>query len=158
MANDSWLAVSSARERLRNAERDLEDAKHQFHRAVYQLSREGNSLRAIAGKLEMSFQRIYQIVADCRKPPGSACSFCGAPPAGRAMIAGPGVRCCSECLNKAREAFERTEPVGDFEVSNRSTKRCTFCTRRRQVVGNGDASICAECILLANGALDRSAT
>src|ERR1700722_1784346 len=61
--NGELLAEArQAQERLIDAERDVEVARAEFHRAVRRLHLNGSSLRELAAVLGLSHQRVHQIV------------------------------------------------------------------------------------------------
>ena len=63
--NDELLAEArQAQERLIDAERDVEVARAEFHRAVRRLHLHGSSLRELAANLGLSHQRVHQIVEE----------------------------------------------------------------------------------------------
>src|SRR5215510_15306610 len=82
-------AARQAHEQLIEADHTAEVAKAQFHRAVRRLHLSGASLRELAAALNLSHQRVHQIVetaGGARRwsrrgtlPERLACSFCGGP-------------------------------------------------------------------------------
>ena len=63
--NGELLAEArQAQERLIDAERDVEVARAEFHRAVRRLHLHGSSLRELAAGLGLSHQRVHQIVEE----------------------------------------------------------------------------------------------
>src|SRR5487761_1293568 len=63
--NGELLAEArQAQGRLIDAERDVEVARAEFHRAVRRLHLHGSSLRELAAGLGLSHQRVHQIVAE----------------------------------------------------------------------------------------------
>ena len=116
--NDELLAEArQAQERLIDAERDVEVARAEFHRAVRRLHLHGSSLRELAANLGLSHQRVHQIVEEAggsrrwvrirdnqARPRDQllACTFCGKPQNQvRKLIAGPGVYICEGCVDLA---------------------------------------------------------
>src|SRR5580704_1952809 len=90
MNNDLLAEARQAQERLIDAERDVEVARAEFHRAVRRLHLHGSSLRELAADLGLSHQRVHQIVESAggsrrwlrgdhgRPDPGLLlCTFCG---------------------------------------------------------------------------------
>jgi len=154
--NDELLAEARhAQERLIDAERDVEVARAEFHRAVRRLHLHGSSLREVAANLGLSHQRVHQIVEEAG---GSrrwvrirsrsrevllACSFCGKPQNKvRKLIAGPSVYICGGCVELVKNVISsgqaaRTElgPV-DNVPGQLKRERCNFCGKARdQVAG-----------------------
>jgi hypothetical protein len=168
--------ATGARDRAEELRQEAARSRQAFHEAVCDLHRAGGSLREIAEALDLSHQRVHQIVealggrggwarlwkrrasaAQPRTP--ASCSFCGvAQFETRRLIAGPGTWICDGCVALARgvleagaaQAVERTclEPAD-------SDARCHFCghgPRRaggRQVTGGG-RTICASCLDLCD--------
>jgi hypothetical protein len=147
-----------ARERLIDAERDLEVARAEFHRAVRRLHLNGSSLRELAASLGLSHQRVHQIVEEAggsrrwaRAKGGGArrddlllvCSFCGKSQGevGK-LIAGPGVYVCDGCVSLAEGVVGSGEPArteyGRVTAVPAEAQRmlCSFCGKiRGQVAG-----------------------
>jgi hypothetical protein len=122
-----------AQERLIDAERDVEVARAEFHRAVRRLHLHGSSLRELAAGLGLSHQRVHQIVEEAggsrrriRIRDGGqsqsqsqsqsghsrtqqhrlSCTFCGKTQKQvRKLIAGPGVFICGGCVTLARHVI-----------------------------------------------------
>jgi len=157
--DDKLLAEArQARERLIDAERDLEVARAEFHRAVRRLHLNGSSLRELAASLGLSHQRVHQIVEEAggsrrwiRAKGGGGrrddlllvCSFCGKSQGQvRKLIAGPGVYICDGCVGLAEgvissEEAARTE-YGRVTACPEQAQRmlCSFCGKiRGQVTG-----------------------
>jgi hypothetical protein len=134
--NSELLAeVRQAQERLIDAERDVEVARAEFHRAVRRLHLQGSSLRELAAGLGLSHQRVHQIVEEAggsrrwmrirdggqsqnqsqnrsqtghsrTHHPQLSCTFCGKPQNQvRKLIAGPGVFICGGCVTLARHVI-----------------------------------------------------
>jgi ClpX C4-type zinc finger len=129
--NDQLLTEARrAQERLIDAERDVEVARAEFHRAVRRLHLNGSSLRELAASLGLSHQRVHQIVEEAggsrrwvrvrassqsrggqsqgrslsghSREPQLACTFCGKRQSEvRKLIAGPGVYVCNGCIDLA---------------------------------------------------------
>lgn len=165
---ESLRRVREASERVTRAECELEAAQGEFKSGVRRLHDAGASLREIAGALELSHQRVHQLVAT---GPGllrrrgrrtselqtRSCSFCGVvEPATPHMIAGPGVFICSECVDLARGVVAAGGEAGNARVrveavDRQASLKCSFCgksagqVRHRLVAGPGVA-ICGECL------------
>jgi hypothetical protein len=146
-----------ARERLIDAERDLEVARAEFHRAVRRLHLNGSSLRELAASLGLSHQRVHQIVEEAggsrrwaRVRGGGrrddlllVCSFCGKSQGEVSkLIAGPGVYICDGCVGLAEGVVSSGEPArtdyGRVTAVPEEAQRtlCSFCGKiRGQVAG-----------------------
>jgi ClpX C4-type zinc finger len=178
MDEELLAAARQAQEQLIEADHAAEVAKAEFHRAVRRLHLSGASLRELAAALNLSHQRVHQIVetaGGARRwgrrgplPPDLACSFCGRPQRKtRKLVAGPGIYICEKCVETAgavissgRAAETALGPLRSIPATM-TQQRCSFCGRRRHQVtglatssGNpagklaGDAAICAECLTL----------
>jgi ClpX C4-type zinc finger len=150
-----------AQERLIDAERDVEVARAEFHRAVRRLHLHGSSLRELAAGLGLSHQRVHQIVEEAggsrrwiRIRDGGqsqgrgrthqqqlSCTFCGKPQNKvRKLIAGPGVFICGGCVTLARhviaDAVTVTTERGPIHVvpEQQPRARCNFCGKQRDQV------------------------
>jgi hypothetical protein len=164
--------------RLIDAEHHAEVARAEFHSAVRRLHLHGASLRELADALQLSHQRVHQIVQAAggarrwrrreRTTLEVNCSFCGrAQRKTRKLVAGPGVYICDSCVERAasviasgrndQTALGPLVPVRASEID----RRCSFCGKRRhQVSGlattvhnqhgklNTDAAICSDCLTL----------
>ena len=115
--------AKQAQERLIDAERDVDVARADFHRAVRRLHLRGASLRELAGTFGLSHQRVHQIVESAggsrrwlrgshsssrksRPAPQVACTFCGRDRTqARKLIAGSHVYICNDCVALAREVI-----------------------------------------------------
>lgn len=140
---------------------DVENRAHRsrvnFEHAIRQLHASGASLREIGDALELSHQRVHQIV-DPSMGKGALrrgtakglepCSFCGTPRAEVSkLIAGPRVLICERCVDLARQVLEggereneRTKLMGLGPRHSKS--RCSFCGKRRpQVSGMAEAPL-----------------
>jgi hypothetical protein len=152
--NDKLLAEArQARERLIDAERDLEVARADFHRAVRRLHLNGSSLRELAASLGLSHQRVHQIVEEAggsrrwiRVKGGGRrhnlliiCTFCGKSQDSevRKLIAGPGVYICDGCVGLAEGVLGSGEAActeyGPVTAVPEQAERtlCSFCGKIR---------------------------
>jgi len=152
--NDELLAEArQAQERLIDAERDVEVARAEFHRAVRRLHLHGASLRELAANLGLSHQRVHQIVEEAggsrrwvrggasRGRPDPlllACSFCGKRQNEvRKLIAGPGVYICGGCVDLAKNVIGSGHPADTERGTMNSVPReqtgvrCPFCGKER---------------------------
>jgi hypothetical protein len=178
MDEELLAAARRAQEQLIEADHTAGLAKAEFHRAVRRLHLSGASLRELAAALQLSHQRVHQIVEAAgggrrwarrgQLPPELACSFCGRPQRKtRKLAAGPGICICEKCV-EITQAVIRTGTAAETALgplqsvpSDMSWQRCGFCGKRRnQVTGlavsignpagklHADAAICAECLTL----------
>lgn len=168
--DDLLRRARDAGARLVDLERELDIARADYHHAVRRLHLAGASMREIATVLDLSHQRVHQIIESAggnrrRWKRSSACdpnclfcSFCRVAKkhAGK-LVAGPGVYICHECISIAARVVaegvasgnERTtlEPIGEW-----SGRRCSFCrkgaTKVGVMAGGVDAAICTRCLEL----------
>jgi hypothetical protein len=161
MNNDLLAEARQAQERLIDAERDVEVARAEFHRAVRRLHLHGSSLRELAAGLGLSHQRVHQIVEEAggsrrwirtgdrgrTHPPQLSCTFCGKPQNQvRKLIAGPGVYICGGCVTLARHVIADgvtvTTERGPLHIvpELQPRARCNFCGKQRDQVA-GQAAI-----------------
>jgi ClpX C4-type zinc finger len=152
--NDELLGEARrAQERLIDAERDVEVARAEFHRAVRRLHLQGSSLREVAASLGLSHQRVHQIVEEAGgsrrririgtrdrrpDPPLLACTFCGKPQKEvRKLIAGPHVYICDRCIalagNVISSGHGASTALGSVNaVPEQGIRiRCSFCGKDR---------------------------
>lgn len=153
MDEELLVAARRAQEQLLEADHAAEIAKARFHRAVRRLHLSGASLRELAAALQLSHQRVHQIVEAAgggrrwrgrgRLPDDPACSFCGRrQQPGRDLVAGPGTYICQECVEVA-ETVIRSGQAGETALGplqpvpdDQTRSRCSFCgNRRHQVPG-----------------------
>jgi len=180
MAIDPGLLeqAKSAEGRLADAEHAAEVARADFHRAVRRLQLAGGSLREIADALNLSHQRVHQIVESAggsrrwRRDPRRQlihCSFCGKDQQhAQKVIAGPGICICNECVASADTAIDTGTEVSTLAVSllrasgDARAERCGFCGKRGyQVTAMAcadDKRICAECLSLCHEIIDDDLT
>jgi hypothetical protein len=135
-----------AGERIAELEHETATATAAYHRAVRRLHVAGSSMREIAEALELSHQRVHQIVEESgtlkrrwklRRDAGPlVCSFCEKT-AGEvnALVAGAAGYICGDCVDEA-ESFDRVHPS--------STLRCTFCAKPRKAVARMIAGTCGQ--------------
>ena len=155
--DDKLLAEARrAQERLIDAERDVDVARAEFHRAVRRLHLHGSSLRELAANLSLSHQRVHQIVEEAGgsrrwvrvrsrgegwRPDREsllACTFCGKRQNQvRKLIAGPGVYICNRCIDAAVDVITcgRAARTALGEMTSvpeeQSGVRCNFCGKDR---------------------------
>jgi hypothetical protein len=142
-----------AEERLIEAEHDADLARAEFHRAVRRLHLSGASLRELAQALQLSHQRIHQIVEAAggarrwsrrgRERQDLACSFCGRlQRKTRKLVAGPGVYICQKCVELSDTVIASGDPAEtplcpvQPVPADGHRRRCSFCGKHRgQVSG-----------------------
>jgi hypothetical protein len=155
--NDLLAEARQAQERLIDAERDVEVARAEFHRAVRRLHLQGSSLRELAAGLGLSHQRVHQIVEEAggsrrwirirdssrsrTRQPQLSCTFCGKRQNQvRKLIAGPGVYICGGCVTLARHVIADgvtvTTERGPIHAvpGQQPGARCNFCGKQRDQV------------------------
>ena len=152
--------------KLTDAERQVELARTEYHAIVRRMHLAGGSLRDIAHSLELSHQRVQQMVGNAggswwhrvwrsrNAKRNLICTFCQRPDNQVAkLIAGPGVFICDACVALA----ERTKnggsraTRGSLTLAKEGAKaRCSFCRKRRTadrpLLTSSSASICGECL------------
>jgi hypothetical protein len=170
MVTDEGL-LRQAREagaRMADAQRQADLAKADYHHAVRRLHFAGASMREIADRLELSHQRVHQIIEatggtggwKARKKPthGLACSFCGLPDTEvTKLIAGPSIFICDRCVTLTRRATDDAAPVETERtrlepVPADSQLKCSFCGKARRkvdtLVAGVGLCVCGECVQL----------
>lgn len=135
-----------ARDRLIQRQHERELAQVEYQHAIRRLHGSGASMREIAEALDLSYQRVHQVVdvstgkgaLKHAKPP-SQCSFCGLDESAVArVVAGPRVFICARCVDLAAEAlYDRTARsnarTSVVWLSQRERRaRCDFCGKRRR--------------------------
>ncbi len=139
-----------ARDRLEEAQIEAERARSWYHESVRRLNRAGGSLREIAQALQISHQRVHQIIDD------ATCSFCAARRAEvEELIAGPGVFICDRCLILALGVVANEQDASNDRTTIRAvaadrSEKCSFCRKKRWRVGwmaeHGETRICRRCL------------
>lgn len=159
--SDLWAETTEARTKLDEAETAAEQARSAYHELIRRLNMSGESLREIATRLELSHQRVHQIVS------GAACGFCERRRADVArLVAGPGVFICDACtalgLHALAQGWGASDERTRMEVRTDDELRCCFCRKRSEKVGalasRGGMRICGHCLTLATREFDRSTT
>lgn len=157
---DLWEEALAAKSRVEDMEAEVERARSSFHELVRQLNTSGASLREIASRVQLSHQRVHQIVE------GVACGFCDRRRAEcERMIAGPGVFICDSCtalgLHALAQGWGASDERTRLEVRG-DEDRCRFCRKRASRVGplaaRGTMRICGHCLTLATREFDLSTT
>ncbi len=148
---------------LAEAERQALLAKAEYHTTIRRLHLAGASLREIAEALNVSHQRVKQIVDAAggtwwqriwrtRAPKRDAvCTFCGRPPSEVAkLVAGPNVYACDRCIAQARRALQgHASP--SFHVAAKG--KCSFCGKpraaERPLAAAEAGNLCGACLEIA---------
>lgn len=148
-----------------DAQRQAELAKDGYHQAIRRLYLTGASMREIAEALDLSHQRVHQIIEATGGTAGwkprkttsdLACTFCGATRFDvTCLVAGPGVYICDACVHLAnqvvQEADQQNRPRTHLDpLPVTSTLGCSFCDKagdqvHRLVAGPG-VRICDQCL------------
>jgi hypothetical protein len=143
------------------AQRQTELAKDGYHQTIRRLYLTGASMREIADALELSHQRVHQIIEATggtagwkprrKTTPGLACTFCGASKDDVTyLIAGPGVYICDACVTLARQVNDQPERTHLDPLPATSDLGCSFCSKtasevERLVAGPG-VRVCDQCL------------
>lgn len=141
--NESLLRnVNAARENMEVAEREARRKRSEYHAAIGELARSGLTVREVAKAVDLSHQRIQQLLDDL------VCSFCDLPASEVAkLIAGGGRRrfICDRCAARAALALRTEGDVDEDRVvmAFTATTRdpCEFCGRRIGERGDGRQKI-----------------
>jgi hypothetical protein len=149
--------------RLAEAEHQVQRARAEYHAMVRRMHLAGGSLREIALVLELSHQRVQQMVGSAggswwqrvwrsrNVKRGALCTFCGRSQDEVArLIAGPKVFICDSCVELAERCREGHAPAGPLVPAKvGSAARCFFCGKRStrdRALLTGPANICGECL------------
>jgi DNA-binding Lrp family transcriptional regulator len=172
MPNKNELTLIQEKEaRMKELERDLEQAKEEYHSAIRQMHVAGKSMREIAKLLNLSHQRVHQIIESENKgwrawlkpiKPDIACSFCGlAAVRVKKLVQGPNIFACDFCITSCSMVLEANCPSysilsggNDFKKIDLTSKlRCSFCgklpSQKRQVIAGKNHQVCDKCVDLA---------
>jgi hypothetical protein len=172
-----------ARNRSEEMKREAVLARSTFHEAVCDLHRAGASLREIAEALDLSHQRVHQIVepagagrwmswlgrrpgAAARPRQPAACAVCARDRhTVRKLIAGPGLYICDDCVALGRRVVAAGAAVSDDNASlelARGDARCDFCGKGSRQLdgpivtgGHRPCFICVTCLDLCDEVLQR---
>ena len=155
----------SASAKLAEAERRVQTIRTEYHSIVRRMHLAGGSLREIAQALELSHQRVQQMVGDAggswwqrvwrsrNAKRNLVCTFCGdSQDVVAKLIAGPDVFICDACVTLAEKSMTERPTSRDGLVLTRedAKARCSFCRKRsatdRPVLKGSAASICAPCL------------
>jgi hypothetical protein len=153
MAVDEELlkAAREAGARAVDAEREAEVAKAEYHHAIRHLQLSGATMREIASALNLSHQRVQQIVdahgggrrwrrRETSDTESLVCSFCSTDQRTcKKLVAGPGIHICDRCIQHAGRIvaghLRTAADAGDLAaVGPRQAGRCGFCGKDRSKV------------------------
>ena len=154
--------------RMADAQRQADLAKADYHHTIRLIHYAGASMREIADALEISHQRVHQIIESAggsggwksrRKPQSDmTCTFCGlSADEVTKLIAGPGIFICDECVALVRRVADESAALQTLRTSldplpPESRLKCSFCGKpqsRVSTMSDGERlSICAYCIQL----------
>lgn len=151
--------------RLAEAERRVQLERAEYHALVRRMHLAGGSLREIAQALELSHQRVQQMVEAAggswwqrvwgvRILKGDlACTFCKRSKDQVAkLIAGPKAFICDSCVELAERGLtgKSSAETGMMLAGDRARARCSFCQKRRAadlpILTGPGANICAACL------------
>ena len=155
-----------AKEAMEAAELAAEKARSAYHACIGELANSGATVREIGHALDLSHQRVHQILGLL------CCSFCGARrDEAHRLISGPRVFICDACTLRARAAY-REQPADGEPVFRRlaagGKARCDFCgcrvgdgwlkrNRPTSIVGVAERRICNRCVELSIDILAQNA-
>jgi transposase-like protein len=166
LSKDELLQTAKRRElHMRDLERDLESAKEDYHQSIRDLHINEMSLREIASQLNLSHQRVHQIVESSNPSwrfwlspvkQELACSFCAADNEQvNKLVAGTNIYICDRCAKNCAKATlsgnTAHSPANKLRVVHKTSKvRCSFCGKlpnsRRSVVAAEKHQICSKCL------------
>jgi hypothetical protein len=152
--------------KLAAAELQVQSARKEYHALVRRMHLAGSPLREIAQALELSHQRVQQIVDGAggswwrrvwrsRNARGiRICTFCGkSEHEVERLIAGPKAFICGACVVAAEQGVFAGSPSAARNplklAGDTSRARCSFCGKRRATdrpILTGRDNICGECL------------
>ncbi len=141
-------------------------ARAEYHAVIRRIHLAGGSLREIARELELSHQRVQQMVGSAggswwqrvwrpRSLTGNlACTFCARSQEKlNRLIAGPKVYICDACVTKAERSMSGSAPVAPVpfvRAGEGSRSLCSFCSKskskHRPLLTGPNGNICGECL------------
>jgi hypothetical protein len=134
--------VNVARENMEVAEREARRQRSEYHAAIGDLARSGLTVREIGKAVELSHQRIQQVLDDL------VCSFCDLTASEVSkLIAGGGRRrfICDRCAARAALALRTKGDVDEdrvvMEFTATTRDPCEFCGARIGERGDGRKKI-----------------
>jgi hypothetical protein len=151
--------------RLAEAQREAQVARMEYHSIVRRMHLAGGSQREIAEALELSHQRVQQMVGGAggswwqrvwrsrNVKRNLACTFCQrSQDHVTKLIAGPNVFICDACVALAEQSMTNSPATrSGLALAGKDAKsRCSFCRKRRTtdrpVIKGPAASICLQCL------------
>lgn len=155
-----------AGDRLARAELEVDAARKEYHALVRRMHLAGAPMREIAQALELSHQRVQQMVNGAggswwrrvwrsRNARGKlTCTFCERSQDDVArLIAGPKVFICDACVAAAEQAMSGSLPAATAAVlvlaGENAKVRCSFCGKQRTAerpLVKGRGNVCGECL------------
>ena len=155
-------------EKVKEVEKLLEKAKDEYHQSIRDMHIEGMSYREIAQAINLSHQRVHQIVEAQESGwkrwfqkvnKKLACSFCKSNSEQvEFLVAGPNVYICDKCASICQKVVDspkgsKTSKKHKYKKVSKDTKlRCSFCGKlpgqSREVAAGKKHHICRECLAL----------
>jgi len=160
--------------RLAEAEQQVQLARTDYHALVRRMHLAGGSLREVAQALELSHQRVQQMVGGAggswwqqvwrsrNAKRNLACTFCKRSQDGVAkLIAGPNVFVCDACVVLAEQVLAGSPTGPILALAREDAKaRCSFCRKKhthdRPVLTGPAANICTPCLNVCRQILEDS--
>jgi ClpX C4-type zinc finger protein len=161
--------------KLAEAEREVTLARAEYHTAIRRMHLGGGSFREIAAALDLSHQRVQQIVESAggswwgrltrsRRAREAVCTFCGRPPSEvKKLVSGPDVYICDGCVARVEAVMAGAPRAGERlrAADRRSRAKCSFCGERasdeRPVVAAKGIGICSGCLGLSRDMMEMQA-
>jgi hypothetical protein len=152
---------------LADAEQQVQLARAEYHTIVRRMHLAGCSLRELAHALELSHQRVQQMVEGAggswwrrvwrsrNARHNLICTYCGrTEEQASKLIAGPGVFICDACVALAQQTITGSLPPATRDslalAPEHAKARCSFCRKRRAadrpLLISMTANICSECL------------
>lgn len=174
---DLLKKAREAGSRLAEMERQTQLARADYYAVVRRMHLAGGSMREIAHALELSHQRVQQMVGSAggswwkrvwrsRNLKGSlACTFCKRSQSEVArLIAGPKVFICDLCVSKAEKSITGSVPTlpPSLVLAGEGARgRCSFCGKHRMadrpLLTGPTGNICGDCLKVCRQILTDSA-
>ena len=168
---DELAEIKEKEARVKELEDDLQAAKEAYNAAIRKMHVGGKSLREIGQLLNLSHQRVHQIVeSEARgwraflRPakPEPACSICGLNgDRVEKLVQGPGIFACDYCITSCSMVLASNyaghsilSGGNEFKkLDPKSKRRCSFCGKlpghKRQVIAGNKHQVCDKCIELS---------
>src|SRR5260221_5657850 len=156
----------AAAARLAETEHQVETARPEYHAIVRRMHLAGSSLREVAKALELSHQRVQQMVGGAggswwqrawrsrNAKRNLACTFCKqSQDKVDKLIAGPNVFICDACVTLPEQSTTGSPTARSLlALTSNAKARCSFCRKRRArdrpLLTGPAASICAPCLIV----------